>query len=207
MDQKKLWQMKWNNESKQLFPNNFARRAFNLIKQSNYKTLLDLGCGNGRDSLYFARKKLKITAVDWSKSGLDHLRKLVIIKKIGNLNIIEQDIPQLTFKPNSFDIIYAHLSLHYFNDKTTKKIFNRLYDMLKKNGLIFIKCKSTNDILCGRGQKLENNMYSFQSHVRHFFSKEYMMCLLARFQIIKIRKSSSIYHSYKSSFIEAIAKK
>jgi len=37
--------------------------------------------------------------------------------------------------------------------------------------------------------------------------KEYMREKLSKFEIIKIRKTSSIYHSYKSSFIEAVAKK
>ncbi len=104
-------------------------------------------------------------------------------------------------------MIYAHLSLHYFNDKTTKEIFNKLYKILKKDGLLFVKCKSTNDMLYGQGRKLEENMYEYQNHIRHFFDKKYTTTLLAKFQLIKVRKSSSVYHSYKSSFIEAIAKK
>lgn len=177
-----------------------------MIK-SKHKTLLDLGCGAGRDSLYFAQKGLKVTATDWSQSGLDQLRKLAEKNKVANLEVIQQDISKLTFNPNSFDVIYAHLSLHYFDDETTKQICDKLYSVLKKDGLLFIKCKSTDDMLYGRGRKLEENMYKHRDHVRHFFNKEYMTALLAKFQIIKVRRSSSVYHSYKSSFIEAIAKK
>ncbi len=79
--------------------------------------------------------------------------------------------------------------------------------MLKKDGLLFVKCKSTDDNLYGRGHKLEENMYVFRDHVRHFFDKDYMTALLAKFQTIKVNRSSSVYHSYKSSFVEAIAKK
>jgi len=206
MDQKKLWQTKWSDRTSQLPPNNFAIRAYKVIKPK-HKNLLDLGSGNGRDSLYFTRKGIRVTVVDWSKSGLDQLRKLAKQKKIANLEVIPQDISQLRFKPNSFDVIYTHLSLHYFDDKTTKKIFNKLYSVLKKDGLLFVKCKSTDDALYGLGHKLEENTYSFRDHVRHFFDKDYMTVLLAKFQIIKVRRSSSVYHSYKSSFIEAIAKK
>lgn len=206
MNQKKLWHLKWSDRTSQLPPNNFASRVYKLINPK-HKTLLDLGCGNGRDSLYFARKGLRVTAADWSKSGLDQLQKLVEQTTIANLEVTQQDISKLTFKPNSFDVIYAHLSLHYFDDKTTKKIFDKLYGVLKKDGLLFVKCKSTDDALYGRGRKLEENMYSFRDHVRHFFDKGYMTALLTKFQVIKVRRSSSVYHSYKSSFIEAIAKK
>lgn len=206
MDQKKLWQTKWSDKTSYLPPNNFANRAYKMIKPK-HKTLLDLGCGNGRDSLYFARKGLKVTAADWSQSSLDQLQKLAEKRKVANFEVVQQNISKLMFKPNSFDVIYAHLSLHYFDDKTTREIFNKLYGVLKKDGLLFVKCKSTDDMLYGRGRKLEENMYEHREHVRHFFDKEYMNALLAKFQIIKVRRSSSIYHSYKSSFIEAIAKK
>ncbi len=43
-----------------------------------------------------------------------------------------------------------------------------------------------------------------KDHIRHFFSKNYMKEKLNKF---KIRKTSSIYHNYKSAFIEAVAKK
>lgn len=206
MDQKKLWQTKWSDKTSQLPPNNFAIRAYKLIKPK-HKTLLDLGCGTGRDSLYFAHKGLNVTAADWSQSGLDQLKKLAKKRKVANLEVIQQDISKLTFKPNSFDVIYAHLSLHYFDDKTTREIFDKLYGLLKQDGLLFVKCKSIDDMLYGQGRKIEKNMYERENHVRHFFDKDYMTALLAKFQIIKVRKSSSVYHSYKSSFIEAIAKK
>ena len=206
MNQKKLWQSKWNDENSQLPPNNFAIRAYKLIK-SKHKTLLDLGCGTGRDSLYFANKGLIVTAADWSQNGLEQLQKLAEKRKVANLEVIQQDISKLTFKPNSFDVIYAHLSLHYFDNKTTSEIFNKLHSVLKRDGLLFVKCKSTDDMLYGQGRKIEENMYERENHIHHFFDKEYMTALLAKFQIIEVRRSSSVYHRYKSSFIEAIAKK
>jgi len=206
MDQKKLWQTKWSDKTSQLPPNNFAIRAYKLLKQK-HKTLLDLGCGTGRDSLYFANKGLKVTAADWSQSGLDQLQKLAEKRKVANLEVIQQDISKITFKPNSFDVIYAHLSLHYFDNKTTREIFNKLHSVLKKDGLLFVKCKSTEDVLYGQGRKIEENMYERENHIRHSFDKNYMDATLAKFKISKVRKSSLVYHSYKRSFIEAIAKK
>lgn len=111
-------------------------------------------------------------------------------------------------KDNSFDVVYAHLSLHYFDDETTKKIFKKISFILKPGGYLFVKCKSTDDKLYGVGKKIGIDMYQKKGEwLRHFFSKRYMEEMLVDFKIIKIRKSSSVYHSYKSSFIESFAKK
>jgi len=200
MNQEQLWKAKWR-DAKILPANAFAKRSFALLSQ-NHKTLLDLGCGLGRDSMYFAKKGLLVTAVDFSDTGLDK-----IPRGFSNLKVVEQSIDNLKFKSNSFDVIYAHLSLHYFDDQTTTQIFNKLYSILNKNGLIFIKCKSTDDNLFGKGRKIAPNMFIRNKHIRHFFTKEYMRNKLSKFEIIKVRKNSSVYHDYKSAFIEAIARK
>jgi len=112
----------------------------------------------------------------------------------------------LTFKDNSFDVIYAHLSLQYFNDAITTKIFDKLYRMLRPKGLLFVKCKSVKDKLYGKGRKVEEDVY-VKSHLRHFFSKEYMLFQLGKFKVVRVRYSSSKYHSCVSGFVEGVGVK
>jgi SAM-dependent methyltransferase len=181
--------------------NNFAKRAYKLIEARNLKTLLDLGCDDGRDSIYFSNKGLQVTAVDFSESEINKLKS-----QNAKINCLLADIRNIKFLENSFDVIYAHLSLHYFDDETTSKIFDNLYKILKKGGLFLVKCKSTDDPLFGQGEKVGENMYK-KGHVRRFFTKEYMTEKLKNFKIIKVRKTSSVYDQYKSSFIEAVATK
>jgi len=206
MDQKKLWKQIWNRDDR-LTPNRFAKRSFSEIKNKSFKTLLDVGCGVGVDSIFFAQNGLKVTAVDFSESGIEKLKQTITRKKIKNLTPELGDISNLRFSPKSFDVIYAHLSLHYFDDKTTTKIFNDLYKFLRPKGLFFIKCKSTDDRLYGKGKKIAKDIYDRDGHIRHFFSKEYMAEKLQKFKVLKIRKTSSTYHTYRSSFIEALATK
>ncbi|MBZ1348379.1 MAG: methyltransferase domain-containing protein [Candidatus Nealsonbacteria bacterium] len=206
MDQKKLWNQIWNRDDR-LLSNNFAKRSFSEIKNKPLISLLDIGCGIGVDSIFFAQNGLKVTAVDFSESGIRKFKQTIEHKKIKNIILLQEDISDFKFPPNSFDVVYAHLSLHYFDDQTTTKIFNRLYKILKPKGLFFIKCKSTDDHLYGRGKKIEKDMYLRQGHIRHFFSKEYMAEKLKKFRVLKIRKTSSTYHTYKSFFIEAAATK
>jgi len=200
MSESNYWKNKWSNRPSEP-ATNFAKRAYKLIKTKNLKTLLDLGCGDGRDSIYFSNKGLKVTAVDFSESGIEELKA-----RQNRIDCVLKDIRNVNFPKNSFDVIYAHLALHYFDDKTTSNIFDNLYKILKKGGLIFIKCKSTDDPLFGKGEKVGENMYK-KGHIRHFFTKEYMTEKLRGFKIIKIRRTSSVYQEYKSAFIEAVATK
>ena len=200
MNEANYWENIWSNRPSEP-ANNFAKRAYKLIKAGNYRSLLDLGCGDGRDSIYFSNKGLQVTALDISEGGINKLKF-----QNANINFLLLDIRYIELQENSFDVIYAHLSLHYFDDETTSKIFDNLYKILKKDGLLLVKCKSVDDPLFGQGKKVGENMYK-RGHVRHFFSREYMKEKLNGFKIIKIRKTSSLYHQLKSSFIEAVATK
>ncbi len=200
MNDKNYWSKKWG-KSGTVKPNPFAIRAYRLLQKKRVRTMLDLGSGDGRDALYFANKGLSVYAVDFSKSGIEHLKRMD-----PSIHALTRDIRKLPFKKGSFDAVYAHLSLHYFSDKETREIFSAIRSMLKPGGLLFVKCKSTEDPLYGKGKKIGPDMYR-KGHTRHFFSKEYMNELLVSFASARIRKTSGTYSGSRSSFIEAVAVK
>lgn len=200
MSDLEYWEHRWTDNLPQK-PNAFARRAWAFLEDKHCSTLLDLGCGDGKDAIFFHIKGLRVTAIDFSQTGLSKLKA-----KIPEIQTIQQDIQNIGFSNNSFDVIYAHLSLQYFDDATTASILRKLHGILVRGGFIFIKCKSVEDPLYGQGEKIDEHIY-YLKHVRHFFSKEYMAEKLKDFTIISIKKTASVYHGYKSAFIEAIATK
>jgi SAM-dependent methyltransferase len=196
------WDEIWSNHPLRS-ANSFARRTYRLIEARNLRTLLDLGSADGRDSLYFHKKGLQVTAADHSETAIRKLRE-----RNPDINCLLTDIRDLNLRENSFDVVYTYLSLHYFDDETTRRIFDNLHGIMKKGGLFLAKVKSVDDRLFGKGERVGENMYR-TGHTRHFFSREYMLELLERYryEVIRVRKTSSSYHGYKSSFIEAVATK
>ncbi len=141
-------------------------------------------------------------AVDQSDGGLKVLKSFC-----PSVKCQQADITSLDFPGGSFDVIYAHLSLHYFDDATTRKIVKDLHCMIRSGGYLFVKCKSVEDPLYGKGEKLGEDMY-LSGHQRHFFSEEYMRSILeGSFEILDLRSTSSEYHGKESAFVEAVGQK
>jgi len=50
----------------------FSEFVLNYIKEPSGRSLLDIGCGDGRDSVYFANNKIQTEGIDLSTSALNN---------------------------------------------------------------------------------------------------------------------------------------
>ena len=50
---------------------------------------------------------------------------------------------KLKFNDNEFDIVFANLSIHFFNEKDTQNLLNEIHRILKPNGLFTGSVNST----------------------------------------------------------------
>ena len=90
---------------------------------------LDLGCGIGQYTKWFMNYGYDVISSDISNIALSKVKEFN--DKVVNLDMRE-DLP---FEDNKFDIVFANLSIHYFNDSDTKKLMNEIKRILKKDGL------------------------------------------------------------------------
>ena len=130
--------------------------------------VLDLGCGGGNDTLYLTERGFRVVACDYSEVALDKIKQ--------NFKDVETkliDISQtLPFENQSFDLIIADLSLHYFDEKTTKSILKEIKRILTSNGSLIARVNSTEDINhgAGQGEKIEENFYFVEGYNKRFFT-------------------------------------
>lgn len=130
--------------------------------------VLDLGCGLGNDTLYLVKKGFSVIACDYSSVALEQINQ-----NIKGVKTIKLDISlPLPFEDNSFDLIIADLSLHYFDEKTTINIMKEIKRVLKPNGNLLARVNSTSDLNYGadKGKKLEDNYYFVEGYNKRFFS-------------------------------------
>jgi SAM-dependent methyltransferase len=137
-----------------------------LIKKlrSEGKTAaLDLGCGLGQLSKYFYNKDFTVTAVDFSKNALSFVNA-----HSPNIKTLVHDITKpLPFGDDSFDLVIANLSLHYFNESDTHNTIAEIRRVLKEKGILVGAVVSTEEY---ETVKEKNKFDEIQSHfyLEHF---------------------------------------
>jgi SAM-dependent methyltransferase len=98
-------------------PSNFALSCYNeYMEKNNLKKILELGCGQGRDTLFFVSKGVEIAALDYSSVAIDRLIKRA--KEMNFLSNIQTSIfdasgnNTIPFDKDEFDAVYSHM---FFN--------------------------------------------------------------------------------------------
>ena len=94
----------------------FAKFTFKKIINKKSK-LLDIGCGNGRDSYYFNRKGLTVIGIDISQKAIQKNSK----NKIKNLSFKKFDIGKNKIK-GKFDVIYCRFFVHTVDELLEDKL-------------------------------------------------------------------------------------
>ena len=201
MDEPNVWNKNWVAWKEDFKPSPFAEKAFRMMKIKDFHDVLDLGCGKGRNSLFFASNGMNVTAMDISDEALKTVEGL----RHPKIKTVCADISKADLKPESFDAVFACLSLHYFGDAVTRMIVEKVYRSLRAGGLFFIRCKSVKDKAYGIGEKVGEDMY-FDEWIRHFFTPEYMTDVLSGFETAAVCETEEDYFGL-CCFVDGIAVK
>jgi ubiquinone/menaquinone biosynthesis C-methylase UbiE len=103
------------------------------LRSVHGKKILELGCGGGEASVYFAKKGAVVTATDLSGGMLEIVQKLAKKHKT-KLTTIQCPSDKLPFEDSSFDIVYAANLMHHVQHEPTLLESHRVL----KKGVIFV---------------------------------------------------------------------
>ena len=95
--------------------------------------LLDIGCGEGKDAVFFARNGYVVTAFDLSPEGIKKTCCLADEARV-HINAFTANMNEFRLK-NNFDIIYSSGALHYIPDNLRKEIFQNYIDHTNHSGI------------------------------------------------------------------------
>ena len=189
----KIWDEIYSNDSAFFGeePSDFAQKCYSDFKRYDVKRLLELGCGQGRDSIFFASNGLDVYAVDSSKVAIENIKQKMRGKNIC-LHLSHFEVRQtLPFDSSHFDAVYSHMFYNMrFIDEELKFLFKESSRVLKNNGLLYFSVRSDKDVLYNKGKKIDSNIYEINGFQIRFFTKPQIKSFLSnRFEIKKIEES------------------
>ena len=151
-------------------------------------TLLELGCGQGRDTIFFALKGLDVHAIDSSKVAIKNLNERTRRENVS-INLKNFDAKRgLPFDNNYFDVVYSHMFYNMnFTDDHLKFLFSESSRVLKDNGLLYFSVRSDKDMVYNKGKQIDNNIYEINNfQIRFFTTKQIKYFLNHNFIISRI---------------------
>lgn len=189
-----------------LLPNFFVEEILKLVPEG--ARVVDLGAGTGRDSLFLAERDREVVAVDFSPFSLDYFateaRRLGVTQLLLDLG----DTPY-PFADDSFDVAYAHLSLHYMSAMSTRASFAEVARILKPSGRFFALFNSVRDPEFRTGSEIEPSYFELSPGDRkRYFSVDELPGLLGpRFRIVSCGYGTGTRKNSEDEFVRLIAER
>lgn len=110
------------------FWNKFPRTFLNRFIELSNGSVLDVGCGPGRDGLILQDAGLNVVCLDASQSMVD-------LAKERGLNALVGDLMKLPFADASFDSVWAYTSLLHVSKVDVAQAFHEIHRVLKPGGI------------------------------------------------------------------------
>lgn len=175
MDDKKYWAEYYATHSNPTDASSFAQ--FILPELGENKNLIELGCGNGRDSIYFARNNVNVTAVDQVEKEIEYLNENY---KTDSITFIADDFTNLEntqseiIKNTDFDYIYSRFTMHSIDEEQEDRTLDWIASKLTEGGRFLLEARSLNDPMFTKGEHLSETE-NFTTHYRRYMDLDRMI--------------------------------
>jgi SAM-dependent methyltransferase len=168
-----------------LEPSEAGRYAAGRFSGERLALVLELGAGQGRDTMELLRAGLNVRAVDFAGEALARIAAVADPELAERLTTMVHDVRQpLPFADESFDACYSHML--YAMALTTVELHaltGEVHRVLRPGGLCVYTVRHTGDTHYGAGRSLGDNLYENGGFVVHFFDRRLVERLAAGFHI------------------------
>ncbi|WP_334073765.1 MULTISPECIES: helix-turn-helix domain-containing protein [Paenibacillus] len=114
-------------------PNKACYEVLKIMPPTRPLKLLDIGCGEGKDAVFFARNGYDVSAFDVTDAGIGKTKSLA--EQTGvQVHVFKADISDFRLDTH-FDILYSSGVLHYIKPELRNEIFANYKQFTRPDGL------------------------------------------------------------------------
>ncbi len=158
-----------------------------LIDTLEKGTVLDLGCGIGQHTDYWFAQGFDVISTDISTVALEELKK-----RTPKAHVLRLDMSKnLPFDDAAFDVVFANLSIHFFDKETTQRLAGEIKRILKPNGLFIGSVNSSKayEFVKDRAKVLDENYYLIGERYIRLFDRQSFDLFFRDFKKISLEET------------------
>ena len=166
------------------FPNSpFSTYCLSFLDKKS--TLIDIGCGDGRDSIFFSENQIYTTGIDFSSEVINQNKKF----ENNYLNFLNIDLNLLDEFNEQFDFAYCRFLFHAISEEVEDILFQWITKNVRR--YTFIETRIYDKKI---SQVAEN-------HYRRYFKKQKFIEKIERLGFtIEYSESSRAFSIYKNVY-------
>ncbi len=166
------------------FPNSgFSTYCLSFLDKES--TLIDIGCGDGRDSLFFSENKIHTTGIDFSSEAINQNKKL----ENERLNFLNIDLNLINEFNQKFDFAYCRFLFHAITEEIEDILFKWITKNISKHTFIETRIYD------------EKISHINESHFRRYFTEQNFIEKIERFGFtVLYSESSRTFSRYKDIY-------
>ncbi len=190
-------------------PSELALSATDLLKKEGCNKILEIGCGQGRDAIFFAGEGFEVWAVDYSQQAILQLAEKAE-EEGATMTLGVHDVRrQFPFPDASFDAVYSHM---LFTMELTEEEVSFALDeclrILKPGGLNIYSVRNDNDPHYGKFLEVGEDMWQNpMGFVVHFFTEEKVRRLAEGYQVERIVEFEDTSPPFVKKLYEVVLRK
>lgn len=140
-------------------------------------SILDAGCGGGRNLVYFLRNSFQVFGVDQNPDAIEYVRSLarMLAPEILPENFQISTVEEMPFPDDKFDLIISNAVLHFADDEAHfDRMIREMWRVLKPSGMFFARLASTISIE-NKIEKLSERRYLLPDESERFLVDEELL--------------------------------
>lgn len=173
-------------------------------KEKQYRSVLDLGCGLGRHSIFFAKCGFTVSAFDLSPEGTQHLKDWAAREDL-QIDVKNADMLHIPYPDNSFDCVFAFHVISHTDTAGIHKILAEIRRVLKSGGEFYLTLcsKESWSFQDARFPRIDENTVvkteeGPEKGIPHFYTDlDGILELFAEFSLIRVRKTDDCFFDGK----------
>lgn len=140
--------------------------------------LFELGCGNGRDALFFAELGHRVTACDQSSVAINNLQASIVERAFKHPPTLLVGAMGALPPASELDAVYSRFTLHAVTADEASRAMRWALANLMPGGRLFAEARSVLGSLYGKGEEVARDTFLHNDHTRRFLRRDELVAEL-----------------------------